>query len=65
MATKRSISQTSPTSNQTPVAKRMEVDRSELHDMFVEFKEEILRGQSVMVSSIREEIQQVVKRETD
>ncbi len=33
--------------------------------MFVEFKEEILRGQSVMVSSIREEIQQVVQHETE
>ncbi len=65
MATKRSISQLSPTSSVShQPAKRMEVDHNTIHSMLQELKEDILKGQSIAVSSIREEICQVVQ-ETD
>ncbi len=43
----------------------MEVDHNTIHSMLQELKEDILKGQSIAVSSIREEIRQVVQEETD
>ncbi len=57
MAAKRSISQLSPTSSVLlQPAKRMEFDRNDLQQMLQDMKEEILKGQSIAISSIREEI---------
>ncbi len=43
----------------------MEVDYGIIQNMLQELKEDILKGQSVAVSSIREEIRQVVQEESD
>ncbi len=65
MAAKRSISQLSPTSSVSlQPAKRMEFDRNDLQQMLQDMKEEILKGQSIAISSIREEIRHVVHEET-
>ncbi len=66
MASKRSISQLSPSlSVSFQPAKRMEVDHEVIQRMLQDMKEDILKGQAVAVSSIREEIRQIVRDEAD